>query len=571
MLYPAHLSSDPLCPRASDFEVRVKDETVGKGVFTCRPWHKGEVLARMSGTVVDQIRQHTLQISPTKHNYDPYFSGYFLHSCEPNISLDMETMLVTALKDIPANSWLYMDYAETEDYLFKTFPCGCNATSCRGWVTGRLQLPSVVQEPTEQSRYAADASSHDGLGWRLMMSEANALTWWQRPDLAYENGRLQLANQDVRTMAIRFGSPSFVYSAARIKDNLQRIHDALNNAGLEHHRIHYAMKANRFAPLLTMLKQSQLCGIDACSPNEVIHAVSCGFEPEDISFTAGSLSERDFAVLAQYDGICMDCDSLHAIDRWGQLKPKTEIGIRINPALGIGRGNNEKLLYAGEKTSKFGIYREQFEEALALADRHGLRVTKIHFHTGCGYLTEQLPLLDKILDASHWFIEAAGGIERVNIGGGLGVPHTATDVGLDLDAWAHVLAKHYLDEGLYLEVEPGDYIVKDAGLLILGKTYIETKRNTLFLGTDAGFNISPEPAYYQLPFQPVPLQWHHEALMPHHVTGHINEALDIWAEGALLPDMTDQDYLALINAGAYAASMASNHCMRGEFKEFILL
>jgi diaminopimelate decarboxylase len=403
------------------------------------------------------------------------------------------------------------------------------------------------------------------------MSRENQLQWWQRPDLGYQNGRLVFSNQDVSRLASRYGTPSFVYSATRIQDNLGRIHDALNNTGFAKHSIYYAMKANRFAPLLTMLKQSELCGIDACSPNEVIHAVSCGFTPEDISFTAGSLSEKDFSILAPYDGVCLNCDSLHVIKRWGQLKPGSTIGIRINPAVGIGRGGNEKLHYAGEKTSKFGIYREQFSEALALAEQYRLRVNKIHFHTGCGYLTEQLPLLEKVLEASQWFIETAGTIERVNIGGGLGVPHVESDHSLDLQAWANLLAKHYLNSGLHLEIEPGDYLVKDAGLLLLGKTYLETKCKTLFLGTDAGFNISPEPAYYQLPFQPVPLNWQGEALQPHHVTGHINEALDIWAEDALLPDMSHQDFLALINAGAYAASMASNHCMRGEFNEFILL
>jgi len=146
MLYPDHLCGDPLHPHVSDFEVRFKDKARGKGVITFRSWRQGEVLARMSGEVVNEIRQHTLQISPTEHNYDPYFSGYFLHSCDPNISLDMKNMLVIALKDIPANSWLYMDYAETEDYLFKIFPCGCRASSCRGWVTGRLQLPPTIKK-----------------------------------------------------------------------------------------------------------------------------------------------------------------------------------------------------------------------------------------------------------------------------------------------------------------------------------------------------------------------------------------------------------------------------------------
>lgn len=153
MLYPSLFGSDPLFPSALDFEVRAKDETAGSGVFTFRSWQQGEVLARMSGHVIDEVRQHTLQISPDQHNFDPYFSGYFLHSCEPNISLDMNTMLVTALSDIPSHSWLYMDYAETEDYLFKSFPCGCATPSCRGWVYGRLQQPEA-ELSAEQAGYA---------------------------------------------------------------------------------------------------------------------------------------------------------------------------------------------------------------------------------------------------------------------------------------------------------------------------------------------------------------------------------------------------------------------------------
>ncbi len=145
MLYPGEFGRDPLFPRAEDFSVIFKDDMVGRGVITYRAWRRGEVMARMAGHVVPEIRQHTLQISPTQHNYDPYFSGYFLHSCSPNISLDMKRMLVTALEDIPAGGFLYMDYAETEDYLFKQFPCDCGSPNCRGWVAGRLELPQHEQ------------------------------------------------------------------------------------------------------------------------------------------------------------------------------------------------------------------------------------------------------------------------------------------------------------------------------------------------------------------------------------------------------------------------------------------
>ncbi len=149
MLYPPEFGSDPLFPRASDFEIVHKDAAAGQAVICHRAFRKGEVIARMAGHVVPDIRQHTLQISRTRHNYDPYFSGYFLHSCSPNVFLDMENMVVLALEDIEAGSYITMDYAQTEDFLFKQFPCGCGSMACRGWIHGRLEAPamSAVNEP----------------------------------------------------------------------------------------------------------------------------------------------------------------------------------------------------------------------------------------------------------------------------------------------------------------------------------------------------------------------------------------------------------------------------------------
>ena len=386
---------------------------------------------------------------------------------------------------------------------------------------------------------------------------------------------MQFAGKSVADLTNEHGTPTFVYSSERIASNVQRLQDALDATELkDRYTILYAMKANHFRPLLQLLQQQGSVGIDACSPNEVAHAIECGFKPSQISFTAGSLSRKDVARLSEFDGLFMDCDSIHAIRTWGELKPGTEIGIRVNPGLGVNRADNDKLQYAGDVTTKFGIYREQFAEALEVAKQHKLTVRKIHFHTGCGFLTEQLSQLDAVIEACLWFVDNCDTVTRVNVGGGLGVPHDANDKPLDLQKWAAVLEKHFAQRNIHLEMEPGEYIAKDSGILILSKTYLEKKRNTLFLGVDAGFNIAPEPAYYKLPFQPVPLsdpsQLPPEALQKVMVVGNINEALDVWYEDALLPDMSEEDYLALINGGAYSSSMASNHCMRGEFKEILL-
>jgi len=403
-----------------------------------------------------------------------------------------------------------------------------------------------------------------------MMTSVNA-DWWQRKDLNRVDNQLVFAARPVSELAAQFDSPAFFYNAHRVTEKLNGLHSALNTAGFNgRYKIHYAMKANRFAPLLTYLKTTGLCSIDACSPGEVEHAISCGFAPADISFTNTSLSRRDLLQLARYKDVFINCDSLHTIRHIGELCPGRDIGIRINPEIGLGYGENEKLRYSGNASTKFGIYRDQFDDALALAKQYKLTIRKIHFHTGCGYLTEQLDAWDAIIAECMWFIDQVGTIRSVNVGGGLGVPHTHTDEALDLNRWSAVLAKHFLHREINIEIEPGDYLVKDSGILLLTVNSVEKKKSTTFVGVDAGFNIALEPAVYGLPFLPVPVTTRKGESQTVTLVGNINEALDVWYHNISLPPLQEDDHIVLINAGAYSSSMASNHCMRGQFKEFLL-
>jgi len=124
---------------------------------------------------------------------------------------------------------------------------------------------------------------------------------------------------------------------------------------------------------------------------------------------------------------------------------------------------------------------------------------------------------------------------------------------------------------MIIQIEPGEFITKDAGLLIVEKTYIEKKKKRYFLGVNAGFNIAIEPAFYGLPFEPVILERYHGKFIEYTVVGNINEALDVWFDSFLVEDLSMHKHLGIINAGAYSSSMASNHCMRGSFKEMLLL
>lgn len=306
-----------------------------------------------------------------------------------------------------------------------------------------------------------------------------------------------------------------------------------------------------------------------------------GFREREISFTGTAVSDPDLDCLQRHPGVWVNCDSLSSIRRLGSRCPGREIGLRINPGLGIGYKTNELLRYSGSKTTKFGIYREQFDSALELAASCDLAVKGLHFHTGCGYLDPQLPVFDEILGTCSWFADRVSDLEHVNIGGGLGVPLTAEDAPLDLERWCELLERHLGQRGLQIWIEPGDYIVRDAGLLVLQVNMVEEKESTTFVGVDGGFTVNLAPAFYRLPLEVVPCRRSagdatraDAAPSPDGaevtIAGNINEALDILAENVHLPSVREGDFLAFLNAGGYGASMSSDHCVRGDFREFLL-
>ena len=393
--------------------------------------------------------------------------------------------------------------------------------------------------------------------------------WWERDDLCYKDDHLTFSGVSVSDLISLTGTPAFFYHGKRIAWNIERLHAALGQ--LDAHKIFYAIKANRFAPILTDVKNGGICGVDVCSPGELRHAFSCGFRRNEISYTANSMTDDELMLLAKNSDVALNCDSLSSIRRLGRFCSNRKIGIRVNPAVGIGYRDNETLRYSGEKTTKFGIYREQFDEALSLARECGFIVDTIHFHAGCGYLNNQLPLFNAILDETHWFINKVRDLAFINLGGGLGVAHDEDDERLDLNAWVSVIKAHFKGKGITVCVEPGDYIVKDSGILVLEVNTVERKQATDFIGVNGGFNLAIEPAFYGLPCEPVVIKKKTNQMKPVTIVGNINESLDVWKDNFLMPDQIEEgDLLAFINAGGYASSMMSNHCMRGQVSENLI-
>lgn len=111
----------------------------GLGVRTLIPRRAGEVVHRFSGVITPELRLHSLQVSEHLHISETRFIGFLSHSCDPNCRLDMERFEVEALKDVAAGGLLTIDYAATEDVLYRQFACHCGAESCRHWITGRTE------------------------------------------------------------------------------------------------------------------------------------------------------------------------------------------------------------------------------------------------------------------------------------------------------------------------------------------------------------------------------------------------------------------------------------------------
>jgi diaminopimelate decarboxylase len=160
-------------------------------------------------------------------------------------------------------------------------------------------------------------------------------------------------------------------------------------------------------------------------------------------------------------------------------------------------------------------------------------------------------------------LEAGHEVREVNTGGGLGVPQRPEDEPLDVDAYANVLAKHLGPLGVTIACEPGDYLVKESGVLLAEVVTLDERDGVTFAGLDAGFNVAPEPFIYGA-LVPIVLARAAEAAPAgtYTVAGNINEGDDLWGEGVPLPELGEGDVLALLLVGAYGRSMHLDHCLR---------
>jgi diaminopimelate decarboxylase len=378
-----------------------------------------------------------------------------------------------------------------------------------------------------------------------------------------------VAGRDADALAREHGTPLFVYDRTRFGENARRLQGALDRAGLSY-RVRFALKANPLPEILEVLRAlgepgtTESVGIDACSPGEVERAIECGWRPDEISYTGTNVSERDLDALLATK-VHVNLDAISQIERYGRRAPGTTIGVRIDPATGA--GYNEHLQYSGVRPTKFGIGLDRLGEALEAASRHRLTIDTVHFHAGSGWLADGLTAFEAALGRAVEAVEqlrAAGcPIVEVNVGGGLGAPARQEEQAIDLDAYAATLARHLGGLGVTVACEPGDYLSKDAGILLGEVVTVERRRGVTFVGLDIGWNVNCAYFIYRYAQELVPCR-HPDAPRTEVVTvaGHINEAGDVFAEDYPMAPVREGDMVALLNAGGYHQAMSSTHCLR---------
>lgn len=389
--------------------------------------------------------------------------------------------------------------------------------------------------------------------------------------LTHRHGELHLEGVALSALARDHGTPLFAYSRQAMLDALAAYQRGL--AG-RRHLICYAMKANSSLAILQTLVRAG-CGLDIVSGGELERALMAGVSPEKIIFSGVGKTRAEMRRALEVGIGCFNVESTAELDVLDEvarsLGRRAPVSIRVNPNVDA---QTHPYISTGLKGNKFGIA----HEAVVATYRHaaacgGLRVVGIDCHIG-SQITQTGPYLDamdRVLDLVE-AIEAAGvPIEHLDFGGGLGIDyHGDTPPAADA-LWQQLLAR--LDArgfgGRTLMIEPGRSIVGNAGVCLTEALYLKPGEHKNFLIVDAAMNDLPRPAMYQAFHRIEPVRPRADAPTVWDVVGPVCESGD-WLGRDRPLAVQAGDLLAVLSAGAYCMSMASNYNTRGRAAEVLV-
>jgi diaminopimelate decarboxylase/aspartate kinase len=355
---------------------------------------------------------------------------------------------------------------------------------------------------------------------------------------------------------------AYVYDLASVRAACQRL------TGLQNiDRSFFAIKANSNREVLRCVGDSGV-NFECVSPGEIqrVLEVFPDLPRERILFTPNFAPRSEYEQALQA-GVWVTLDNLHPLRHWGDAFAGREVILRLDT--GQGRGHHEHVRTAGVQ-SKFGIPLFELDEARQLAERAGARVVGLHAHTGSGILQA-----DNWQDVAATLIDLASAFPDVRIldlGGGLGVPEKFGEQALDMAALDASLATLRAAVPQYeLWLEPGRYVVADAGVLLATVTQVKGKGEVQYVGVSTGMNSLIRPALYGAYHEIANLSRLGEAATQVvNIVGPNCETGDRLGNDRLLPPCNEGDVLLIANTGAYGYVMSSHYNLREPALEFIL-
>lgn len=392
------------------------------------------------------------------------------------------------------------------------------------------------------------------------------------PYLARQHGDLQLDGCSLDALAREFGTPLYVYSQRAMLDAVASYRRAL--AGRPH-LLCYAMKANSSLAVLQTFARAG-CGFDIVSAGELERVLAVGGEAARVVFSGVGKTRAEMRRALQAGVRCFNVESHGELDLLSQVAVAegrtAQVSLRINPDVDAG---THPYISTGLKGNKFGIAHDQalatYRRAAALP---GLQVAGIDCHIG-SQITQVEPYLDaldRLLDLVE-AVEAEGiTIHHIDVGGGLGIQY-AGEAPPPADELVTRLLQRIDTRGhghRELLLEPGRSLVGNAGVLLTEVLYLKPGATKNFCIVDAAMNDLARPAMYQAWMAIEPCRARDGAATTWDVVGPVCESGD-WLgrdrELALQPG----DTLAVLSAGAYAMSMASNYNSRARAAEVLLV
>ncbi|MGY6629590.1 MAG: bifunctional aspartate kinase/diaminopimelate decarboxylase [Wenzhouxiangella sp.] len=356
---------------------------------------------------------------------------------------------------------------------------------------------------------------------------------------------------------------AYIYKLSEVRDQARRL-TALEAVD----RVLFSMKANPHPDLLRTLAGEGL-GIECVSLAEAEHALKAvpSLSPADLLLTPNFASREELKA-ARARGLRLTIDNVYVLENWASDLAGGEIFLRLDPGSGLG---HHKMVRTAGSHSKFGIPLSEIPRAQRLCEAHDIRVTGLHAHTGSGILHPDN--WHRTLETLGEAARELGDVEVINLGGGLGVPDREDELPLDLGALDAGLMrlKQSLVRPIRVWLEPGRFLVSQAGVLLARVNQTKGKGEQRYLGLSTGMNSLIRPALYGA--------WHNIVNLSrldqpgdhvYTVVGPICETGDILGMDRLLPRCEEGDIMLIANAGAYGAVMSSRYNLREPAEEVVI-